>query len=199
MSPNDINNSLGYAGAGATVEALGQTWTFMPASYGIQAQFEQWLQAGAEDRIMDAKDRYDARSEEWNEKNRKLPKAMRRPNRDLYREQMEALQIRIDAGHYSWAGDILLQSLAQINGMVQMSLFCLQERHPNIDAQTVKDIMADAGPPFTLAYQKALRLGDPNVFGGEEESPPTPPPETKTQPGRVIPTIVDVTGEAGAA
>lgn len=159
---SDVNDTLGQAGAGELVEALGKTWTLSHVGPGIRARYAARVKAKARREL-----------------------AVEKPymGEQAYREASNLLQEQITADAYSWGspldpdgpGSAIQAMLSSPLGQAWLFQELLRPVHGEVPLETVVQIAAEAPAETQLVLAACLGIG-PNrqapterTTSGEEE------------------------------
>lgn len=148
---NDISSALGAEGGGELVQALGQTWTFLPATAHIKSQYEAWLKLRARQSVVDQRELLDAMA---------------------YREAMGAVSADCAAGIYAWQGGVWHQSLTSPETLPYLLHLLLRQHHRDATPELAQRILED-NPEGLAPVMRTLLTGglDPN-----RKAPASTPP-----------------------
>jgi hypothetical protein len=131
----DTNRLLGDHGAGFHFDAAGKRWTLSPLTQARKAEFEAWLEASAY-----------ARADEMEKVN---PTAASK-----YRERLDG---RVDAGEFTFGRPVTVRALGTNEGAVEMLRILLRPRHPEVNAESVLDLLGgDEGEQAAAAVQRVV-------------------------------------------
>ena len=111
-----VNEVLGAQGAGELVRALGRTWTVMPVTQAIKAEFEAWLKFQARQSILEAKPQVD---------------------NITYQDMLSAFNTDAAGGKFRWQGEAFRKSLADLPGMCYLGYLLMRGKHPGITEDEV--------------------------------------------------------------
>jgi hypothetical protein len=90
------------------VDALGQTWYLSTAPQYLKAQYEEWMEQRAEERI---EARRAGRGDEW------------------YFNEIEKFHDRRDSGNFEWKGPVFYRLLMNTKGIPYLLHLLLQRHH----------------------------------------------------------------------
>lgn len=135
-------------GLGAQFEWQGQTWHLSPWSFGIQGQYEKYL----EDQAI---------------------QAVRRQSRYLSAEEYQDLLQKtiqdIAAGVYSFGSKVVQESLKSLNNFQHIVLLCLKKNHPKVTKEEVQDIVKEMGEELMEKMTMANSDPTPDPLPTSEE------------------------------
>lgn len=137
--------TLGTAGAGEQIEALGREWTLAHTGPGIRSRYSAWVLARAR-RDLVAERPY-------------LPD-------EQYREALALLQDRIDQGAYSWGspldprgiGSAISAAMASTAGQLRLIQELLRPAHGDVDLETVLGIVEESPDLVGLVVAACMAL-----------------------------------------
>ena len=140
-----ICDTLGQAGAGEQLEALGRIWTLAHVGPGIRSRYSAWVLARAR-RDLVAEKPY-------------LPDAE-------YREALALLQDRIDQGAYSWGspldpkgiGAAVHAAMGTTAGQLRWIAELLHPAHGDVDPETVLAIVDESPELVGLVVAACMAL-----------------------------------------
>jgi hypothetical protein len=148
---DDHGETLGAAGGGWKVEALGQEWTLLPVTQGTKAEFSAWIRSRVRQSAIEAR-------------------AECSP--DDYRELLAAVNEEIASGTYSWGGLGWSRWLKQRDGAIRLARLLLEGRHRGITDEQVNEIMEANPEGLGAALAEAVRVPNPPRPVATKGSPP---------------------------
>ncbi len=146
----DTNTTLGAAGAGETIDALGKRWSLTPTTQRSKAAFEAWVEHGLRTKLL--------------------------ARRDLMTEAEFADEaLRIDAnsaaGLYAYGGPVWRQVIGTADGSLYLFYLLLRQKHKGMTEALAKEVLEDGGELARWAFRAALHKADPNLFASPGECP----------------------------
>lgn len=173
---SEVTDTLGQAGPGELVEALGRTWSLAHVGPGIRARFSAWCKLRARQELLEQKPHL---------------------AEDAYREALGVLQEEMAAGAYNWGsplsqrgmGSAIAAALRQDDGRIALLQVLLEPAHGLLPWEQVLDLMEANPEGIALAMAACLSLPNSQApvtaarSPGQKSTPPTSPNANPWRPG----------------
>lgn len=149
----EINQALGTAGDGITIQALGKDWKFLPPSQKAYGKFESLLERRAIRKLKER--RANIPTDEFTD--------------DDYEFEYGQILKQISSFAFSWGTPISSQAMGTIEGNAEFGAILLQQAHPSVSTQTARAIMYEDPKSYAMTINALISSGEgglPNVQAG---------------------------------